>query len=50
MKMVYGLNIRYPEAYGGPFCSLLDEATEIYAVRTAFKNKIKSGASSLTKP
>src|SRR4051812_3438026 len=37
MKMVQGLNMRHPEAYGEPFCSLLDEATEIYAVLTAFK-------------
>src|SRR3954462_10299080 len=29
--------MRHPKAYGEPFCSLLDEATEIYAVRTAFK-------------
>ena len=39
MKMVQGLNMRHPEAYGEPFCSLLDEATEIYVVRTAFKKK-----------
>ena len=32
--------MRHPEAYGEPFCSLLDEATEIYAVMTAFKNQV----------
>src|SRR3954471_7663517 len=37
MKMVQGLNMRHPEAYGEPFCSLLDEATEKYAARTTFK-------------
>ena len=32
--------MRNPEAYEEPFRFLQDEATEIYAVRTAFKNQV----------
>src|SRR4051812_45472631 len=33
--------MRNPEAYGEPFRFLQNEATEIYVVRTAFKNQVR---------